>query len=206
VFVYFADSMGIELLNCSPYYAQANGQVEASNKSLIKLVKRKIVEQPKKWHTTLADSLWAYRMACHGATQVQLYQLVYGHEVVLPWETNISSRRVSLQNQLTAVDYHNLMTDELKDLAQVQLLALEKNKRDKERVSWHYNKKVVPKSFDEGELVWRLILPIGTRDNKFGKWSPNWEGPYLIHVCCRTHIYLKDSMEKFLAKHLMANT
>ena len=62
----FANSFGIKLLNSSPYYAQANGQAEASNKSLIKLIKRKICEQPKKWHKVLADSLWAYRVSCHG--------------------------------------------------------------------------------------------------------------------------------------------
>lgn len=71
-------------------------KVETSNKNLIKLIKRKIVEQPKKWHTTLADSLWAYRRASHGATQMPPYQLVYGHEAILPWETNIGSRRLSL--------------------------------------------------------------------------------------------------------------
>jgi hypothetical protein len=31
----FAESMKIKLLNSSPYYAQANGQAEASNKVLI---------------------------------------------------------------------------------------------------------------------------------------------------------------------------
>jgi hypothetical protein len=31
----FAESMKIKLLNFSPYYAQANGQAEASNKVLI---------------------------------------------------------------------------------------------------------------------------------------------------------------------------
>jgi len=36
----FAKNMGIKLLNSSPYYAQANGQVEASNKGIIKLIKR----------------------------------------------------------------------------------------------------------------------------------------------------------------------
>ena len=43
----FAASMGIKLLNSSPYYAQANGQAEASNRILIKLIK-KIEEQPRK--------------------------------------------------------------------------------------------------------------------------------------------------------------
>ena len=80
----FAIGMGIRLLNFSPYYAQANGQVEASNKGVIKLIKRKIVEHPRKWHTVLNEALWAYRMTCHGATKVSPYQLVYGHEAVLP--------------------------------------------------------------------------------------------------------------------------
>ena len=43
----FTTSMGIKLLNSSPYYAQANGQAEASNRILIKLIK-KIEEQPRK--------------------------------------------------------------------------------------------------------------------------------------------------------------
>ena len=34
----FAESYKIKLLNSSPYYAQANGQAESSNKTLIKLV------------------------------------------------------------------------------------------------------------------------------------------------------------------------
>lgn len=55
----FAADMGFKLLNSSPYYAQANGQAEASNQTLIKLIKRKIAEQPRKWHLMLNESLWA---------------------------------------------------------------------------------------------------------------------------------------------------
>ena len=44
----FAASMGIKLLNSSPYYAQANGQAEVSNQIMIKLIKKKIEEQPRK--------------------------------------------------------------------------------------------------------------------------------------------------------------
>ena len=92
----FATSMGIKLLNSSPYYAQANGPSEASNKGIIKLIKRMINEQPRCWHTTLSKTLWAYQMACHGATKVSPYQLVYRHEAVLPWELKLGSRRVML--------------------------------------------------------------------------------------------------------------
>ncbi|KAL5224280.1 hypothetical protein ABZP36_010919 [Zizania latifolia] len=145
--------MGIKLLNSSPYYAQANSQAEASNKSLVKLIKRKIAKLPKRWHATLADALWAYQMACHGSTQVPPYQLVYGHEAVLPWETNIGSRRLALQNKLTADDYYGLMIDELEDLTQNRLHALRKIEENKERVASHYNEKVSAKAFEQNDLV-----------------------------------------------------
>jgi transposase InsO family protein len=45
----FAESYRIKLLNSSPYYAQANGQTESSNRTLISLVKRKISDHPKHW-------------------------------------------------------------------------------------------------------------------------------------------------------------
>jgi hypothetical protein len=27
-------------------------------------------------------------------------------------------------------------------------------------------------------LVWEAVLPLGTKDATYGKWSPNWHGPY----------------------------
>jgi hypothetical protein len=36
-----------------------------------------------------------------------------------------------------------------------------------------YNKKVKSKSFHVGDLVWKIILPIESKSNKFGKWSPS---------------------------------
>ena len=191
----FAISMGIKLLNSSPYYAQANGQAEASNKGIIKLIKRKVDEQPRKWHTTLNEALWAYRMACHGATKMSPYQLVYGHEAVLPWETRLGSRRVTFQDQLTADDYVALMKDELEDLAGHRLNALINVEANKTRVGQWYDKKVKVKTFDQWDLVWKLILLIGTKDLIFGKWSPTWEGPYKISRCVPGNAYILETLE-----------
>jgi hypothetical protein len=90
----FATNMGIKMIGSSPYYAQANGQAEASNQSLIKLIKRKIDEYPRRWHEVLSEALWAYRISCHGATKTSPYHLVYGQEAVLPWEITAGSRRI----------------------------------------------------------------------------------------------------------------
>jgi hypothetical protein len=43
----FAESLETKLLSSSLYYAQANGQTESSNKTLIKLIKKKIKENAK---------------------------------------------------------------------------------------------------------------------------------------------------------------
>jgi len=53
----FAKSYKIKILNSSPYYAPANGQAESSNKILIKLIKKKIKENPRRWHEVLSKAL-----------------------------------------------------------------------------------------------------------------------------------------------------
>jgi hypothetical protein len=91
----FAASLKINLLNSSPHYAQVNGQAEASNKSLIKLIKRKIEAQPRRWHEVLSEALWAHRVSKHGATKVTSFELVFSQEVVLPVEANLHACRTS---------------------------------------------------------------------------------------------------------------
>jgi IS30 family transposase len=53
----FAESLKIKVLSSSPYYTQANGQAEFSNKTLINLIKKKIEENPKRWHEVLSEAL-----------------------------------------------------------------------------------------------------------------------------------------------------
>jgi hypothetical protein len=127
----FAESMGIKLLNSSPYYAQANGQADASNKIMIKIIQKKIDQKPRRWHSVLNEALWAYRMAPHGATQTPPYELVYGHHAILPWEMQSDSRRVILQKDLSSKDCNDLMMDELEDLHMIHLRALENIEKNK---------------------------------------------------------------------------
>jgi hypothetical protein len=162
---------------------------------LIKVIKRKVDEYPRRWHDFLSEALWAYWMACHGATKVPPYQLVYGHEAVLPWELKIGSSRLALQNQLIADDYKNLMVDNSKELVGYPLRALGNIEANKKKVARAYDNKVKPKAFREGDLVWKLIFPIGTKDAQFGKWSPNWEGPYQVKQCLPGNAYIIETLE-----------
>jgi hypothetical protein len=80
-------------------------------------------------------------MACHSATKVSPYQLVYGHDDVLPWEIKARSRRIFSQDQLATDDYVTLMIDELEDLARHRLKALVNIEVNKKRVARWYDKK-----------------------------------------------------------------
>jgi hypothetical protein len=197
----FAENMGIKLLNSSPYYAHANGQAEASNTIMIKIIQKKIDQKPRRWHSVLNEALWAYRMAPHEATRTYPYELVYGHHTVLPWEMQSESRQVALQKDLSSKDNKDLMMDELEDLHIIRLRALENIEKNKMRVAKYYNKKVKVKQFAEGDLVWKAVLPIGTKYSTFGKWSPNWEGPFRVVRCTPGNAYILKTLlgEEFTA-------
>jgi hypothetical protein len=140
---------------------------------LIKLIKKKIEENPMMWHEVLSEALWAHRISRHGATKVTPFELVYGQEAMLLVEVNLDAYRLVKQNDLSAIVYHDLMMDNIDELTDVRLKARKEIEKDKSRVARVYNKKVKSKSFQVGELVWKIILPIGSKSNRFGKWSPN---------------------------------
>jgi len=121
--------------------------------------------------------------------------LVYGHDAVLPWEIKTGSRRIFSQDQLNADDYDILMKDELEDLAGHRLKALVSIEENKKRVARWYEKRVKAKEFANGDLVWKLILPIGTKSSRFGKWSPNWEGPYWISRSAPGNAFILETLE-----------
>jgi transposase InsO family protein len=74
----FVESLKIKPLSSSPYYVQVNGQAESSNTTLIKLIKKKIEENPKRWHEVLSKTLCAHRISKHSTTKVAPFELVYG--------------------------------------------------------------------------------------------------------------------------------
>jgi hypothetical protein len=49
-------------------------------------------------------------------------------------------------------------------------------------------------SFQVGDLVWKTILPISTKDHNFGKWSLSWEGPYTIAKVITGNSYMLKTL------------
>jgi hypothetical protein len=114
----------------------------------------------------------------HGAMKVTPFELVFGQEVVLPVEVNLQVIRVARQNALSVEEYTGLMMDKLDETP--RLMAMEEIDKEKLQTTKAYNRRVKEKPFQVGNLVWKTILPLGARDNRFEKWSPSWEGPYKV--------------------------
>jgi hypothetical protein len=67
-------------------------------------------------------------------------------------EVNLAALRIARQNELSVVDYHNLMLDRLDEVSDERVNALGEIKRDKLKVAKAYNK-IVKKSFQVENLV-----------------------------------------------------
>ncbi|XP_060669130.1 uncharacterized protein LOC132800141 [Ziziphus jujuba] len=61
--------------------------------------------------------------------------------------------------------------NKIKELDEVILAALDHRQIHKKAVARAYNKRMRFKNVNEGDSVWKVILPISSKDPKYGKWS-----------------------------------
>ena len=122
---------------------------------------------------------------------------------MLPVEVNLDAYRCAKQNDLNVGEYHDLTMDNIDEITDKRLMALKEIEKDKTMVAKAYNKKVKAKSFQIRELVWKTVLPLKTKDRRFGKWSPSWEGPFrIVRVVPGNSYMLEDLQGKQLSKAL----
>ncbi|KAM2459303.1 hypothetical protein TB1_007454 [Malus domestica] len=112
----FARKYKIKMIQSSPYYPQSNGQAESSNKILVNIIKRMVIESPEKWHERLGNTLWAYRTSRRAGTGTTPYALTFGQDAVLPMEINVSSVRIQNQFGLHREEYIEAMCQGIEDL------------------------------------------------------------------------------------------
>ena len=164
------------------YYPQANGLIEAFNKTLGNMLKKRAGKNPRDWHERLSEALWAYRVTVRTPTQCTPYSLVYGTEAVLPLEMQIPSLRVALEEELTQEQREYLRYQELNALEEERLSALQNLDFYRLNMSRAYNKLVKRRAFNKGDLVLVLRRPIVVTHKTKGKFQPKWEGPYIVEL------------------------
>ena len=83
----------------------------------------------------LSEALWAHCISRRGATKVTPFELVYGQEAILPVEINLDAYRLVKQNDLSPVDYHDLIMDNIDEMTDKRLKALKEIEKDKLRMA-----------------------------------------------------------------------
>ena len=179
----------------SIYYPQGNGQAEASNKTLLKILHRTVHKSGRDWHLQINPALWAYRTTIRTPTGATPFSLVYGSEAVLPLEVEIPSLRVSLHGLITDEDHRAMRVHELETLDERRKVAFDHMRAYQKRMSTQYNKKVHPREFQVGELVLRENPKNQQHREQKGKFEPNWLGPYIITAVFGSGAYQLSTSE-----------
>jgi hypothetical protein len=163
--------------NSSPYYPQANRQVEAINKVLKTMIQCMVGENKTSWNLQLFSSLWAYHSSVKTATGFTPFQLVYGIKAILPIDCEIPSLKLKVEL---------LPHTSAKEECFLYLSKLDKTRRDatlvneahKKWIKNQYNKSIHPWTFAEGDLV--LVYDQAHEKLGTGKLEHLWHGPYIM--------------------------
>ena len=88
--------LGFRQEHSSSFYPQANGQVEAVNKTLKTILKRTINASHSNWHIMLYPALWVYRTNVKTFMGFSPFQLIHGVEDITPIECEIPPLKISI--------------------------------------------------------------------------------------------------------------
>ena len=95
----FYSELNIRNLYSTPRYPQSNGQVEATNKTLITALKKRFEQAKGKWVEELSDVLWAYRTTPGRPTGNTPFALAYGMDAVIPTKIGLPTIRTEAGRQ-----------------------------------------------------------------------------------------------------------
>uniref|UniRef100_A0A2N9J3R3 Uncharacterized protein n=1 Tax=Fagus sylvatica TaxID=28930 RepID=A0A2N9J3R3_FAGSY len=116
----FCEELGIHNHYSSPGHPQANGQVEVTNRSLLKMIKTRLEGAKGLWPEELPNILWAYRTTARTPTGETPFRLTYGTEAVIPVEIGLTTWRTNNYDEGSndAQLRSNLdLVDEVRDLS-----------------------------------------------------------------------------------------
>ena len=166
----------------SPYYPQGNGQAEATNKVLIKIISKMSQEYTGGWATNLLDTLWGYRKLPKFAIGFSPFSLVYGTEVVSPVEVmTLSLRVMQIHGKEKKEEAFTVeMCEDLEGLNERREEAQEHSCRYRQKMTKAYDRMTKERVFLEGQLVLKVVDYVRRGMARPSKFAPKWEGPLVI--------------------------
>ena len=181
----FCSELNIRNSYCTSCYPQSNGQVEATNKTLITALKKRLEQAKGKWVEKLPGVLWAYWTTLGRPTGNTPFALAYGVDVVIPIEIGLPTIRTEagMQDDANTELGRNLdWVDEIRETASIRMVDYQ------QRAAAHYNRKARPRNFKSGTLVLRKVFE-NTVETRARKFQANWEDPYIVSKLSESGVY-----------------
>ena len=133
--------------------------------------------------------LWSLHTTPNKSTGFTPFFLVYSAKAVIPTEIEFDSPRVIIYTEEEAKEARE---DGIDLTEEGRLLALSRSAIYQQSLRRYYNRKVKPRSFQEGDLVIRLIQRTAGQH----KLSTDWEGPFIVRkVLGNGSYYLIDAQK-----------
>ena len=146
----FCSNLGIRNKYSSPGHPQANRQTEVTNRTLLRLIKSRLVGAKGAWPEELPNVLWAYITMARTPMGETPFNLTYGTEAVIPVEVGlISLRREFFDEQ----DNDDQLKKNLDLVDEVRDQATQRMAKYKQKIAEYYNRRVKLKKFNIGDLV-----------------------------------------------------
>uniref|UniRef100_A0A2N9FDC4 Uncharacterized protein n=1 Tax=Fagus sylvatica TaxID=28930 RepID=A0A2N9FDC4_FAGSY len=123
----------------SPRHPQANGQVEVTNRTLLKQIKTRLEGAKGMWVEELPSILWAYRTTIRTPTGETPFKLTFGTEAVIPVEIGLTTLRTTFHKEEENEGQLRLnldLLDETRDKAARRIALYQ------EKMAKYYNTKV----------------------------------------------------------------
>ncbi|RDX98920.1 Tf2-6, partial [Mucuna pruriens] len=156
----FCQELHIRQSFTSVEHPQANGQAEAANRVILRAEE-------------LPQVLWSYHTTPHSTTRETPFRLTYGSEAVIPVEIGEPSPRTALFNPTANEEELRTNLDLLQETREIAHI---KEYVVKARAARKYDRRMIHRDFQEGDLVLRKIT-LAVEKNKL---TPKWEGSFRI--------------------------
>ena len=179
----------------TPYRPSANGQVERYNQLVLNFLRCFLGKHQQDWDKFLPVLGMSIRSMVNRNTGFTPNLLQLGREINLPADVMLGLP-VNRETSDTPADYAKQLIDRLSETyGEVRRNLKGAQKRQKT----YYDRRVYPKKFNVGDLVYRRNSSV--RKSQSRKLSPLFTGPYIVTEVLSPYLYRVQDRRKVLVLH-----
>ena len=141
--VEFSLAYNINLKYSANYYPHGNGVAESTNKNLLRIIKKIVVENQRDWDTALDTTLWVDRVTPRISLGTSPYFLVYGKEAILPPNIYLPSFHLAQSSHGRSSNFLQIRIDNVLKLKEERNKAKDKFHVHQQRIKKWFHKHVV---------------------------------------------------------------